>query len=148
MKIVAKKGFEMDVRVSGFESDPGIWVKFLAPNGIAVSGSAKITHEEIPEGVRIMFAHKGELIKVLVECEVSEIEKAISELPTEPIEIESETYTIDADGEQIVINRKEKAILEAKGMEQIQERIKNQKLSNIMFDNESEGIDPMNGITR
>jgi len=29
MKIVAKKGFEMDVQVSGFVSDPGIWRLYI-----------------------------------------------------------------------------------------------------------------------
>jgi len=147
MKITSKKGIELDVTVSGFISEATIYSKFLA-NGTKVSGMTSIERREIPEGIKVMFAHQNKLIKVLVECEVSEIEKAISELPSKPSRIESETYTIDADGDQVVINRKEKALLEAKGIEQIQKQRKNQKLSNIMFDNESEGIDPMNGITR
>jgi hypothetical protein len=152
MKIVAKKGFEMDVIVKGFRNEPKtatIKVSFVAGGKSVKDEFAEIVRNgKIAEGLYFQF------LNGYVECSVSEIEKAISELPifvapekpkVEPVIVPEGYEIVSIDGVEGFYK-----IPQFKAKEETPKAKSENKpkanLENIMFDNESEDVDRFNGF--
>lgn len=100
MKVIAKKGFEMDIDVSGFTGkfDSEIRVSFDFGGKVVKNERAVIVRDgKIKEGVSLP------RLNGMVECEVSAIEKAISELPVKVKMYAKKEKSIDADGDIVKV---------------------------------------------
>ncbi len=163
MKIVAKKGFEIEIQVSGFQGRGFYDLK------ASFNFSGKTVNNEECKIVRNGKIVEGIFLSRLngyVECMVSEIEKAISKLPVKVKMFEPRERDIDGvvimdwirnDGLEVSgfmrdflrANYNEAVSVEESTAKYEAERVVKEssaKIENIMFDNESEGIDRFNGI--
>ena len=102
MKIIAKRGFEIDIQVFGFRGkfDSEILVSFNAGGKNIKNAKAKIVRNgKIVEGLNL-YELNG-----LIECPVSEIEDAIENLPEKVKMYRKVEKTIDADGDMIRVQK-------------------------------------------
>jgi hypothetical protein len=169
MKIISKKGIELDIIVSGFAGrfDSKIQVSFNAGGKIVKNETCTIVRNgKIIEGISIP------RLNGYVECEVSEIEKAVENLPVKPVKIKMYrlvSKAIDADGDIVKVSVWEKdgmevgrfmsdflnslnvteievSVADVQYEAQRTVRKSTTKVENIIFDNESEGVPAGNGI--
>lgn len=166
MKIVSKKGIELDIIVSGFAGrfDSKIQVSFNAGGKVVKNETCTIVRNgKIVEGISIP------RLNGYVECEVSEIEKAVADLPMKPekmyrlvpkeIDVDGDIVKVsvwEKDGERVgnflsdflnTLNVTEIKVAKADADYEAQRKVaKSLKIENIIFDNESEGIPAGNGI--
>ena len=166
MKIISKKGIEMDVQVSGFAGrfDSKIQVSFNAGGKIVKNETCSVVRNgKIVEGISIP------RLNGYVECAVIEIEKAIAELPAKPAKMyrlvekdlnaDGDIVTIsiwEKEGERVgnfmsdflnTLNVTEIEVVKADVQYEAQRKVaKPLKIENIIFDNESESVPAGNGI--
>lgn len=165
MKITAKRGFEMDVEVSGYSDRPEIKVSFNFGGKNMRNENAKIVRNgKIAEGISLP------RLNGMVECPVAEIELAISHLPKLVKMYRKEARGLDADGDIVVVEKWYRDGFEVDsrfmteylnslnvteidvetadaGYEASRKVAESKtKIENIVFDNESEAIYKFNGI--
>lgn len=105
MKIVSKKGIELEIVASGYRTKPKLSISFSA-GGNKVKSDAKIVrNDKIVEGLAFTFGGQDGRI----ECTVAEIELLIAELPEVPTitkkTIEIKKDKVDSDGYEIEIDK-------------------------------------------
>lgn len=161
MKITAKKGFEIEIEVSGFANEPKLAVSFAAMGKSAKNADAKIIRNgKIAEGIFLT------QLNGYIECPVLEIEKAISELPQKvktfiPLEKENDgiQYIEWVRNDGMEIGQIMKSFLKQNydspvSVEEATAKYESvrvvkpatAKVEGIIDDNIAEGIEPLNGI--
>jgi len=135
MKIVAKKGFEMELTITGKTREfPFLKLSFEFGGKTIKNARVELEKMERLNQYRIYLPEQNGKVEI-EKAEYEKIISAINELPEET------TKEIDADGDIIFIEiKKDEPKAEPKTSTK-------RGIENIIFDNESEGIDKFNGIS-
>ena len=134
MKIVAKKGFEIEIVLGGEYRECPMMKGSFEFGGKTISAQrCELQKMERLNQYRVYFPEQNGKIEI-EKAEYEKIVAAINELP------EQTTRTIDADGDIVTIEiKKDEPKAEPKTSTK-------RGIENIIFDNESEGVDKYNGI--
>ena len=134
MKIVAKKGFEIEIVLGGEYRECPMMKGSFEFGGKTISAQrCELQKMERLNQYRVYFPEQNGKIEI-EKAEYEKIVAAINELP------EQTTRTIDADGDIVTIEiKKDEPKAEPKSSTK-------RGIENIIFDNESEGVPAGNGI--
>jgi len=107
MKVKAKAGFDLDVKISGYRNEPSIMVESFTFAGKShPGGCAHIQHWVGKErGLYIGKTQKASDVYIQIGANMASLDQTIAALPEKVVEIVLERYTIDADGYEIAASR-------------------------------------------
>lgn len=104
MKIQAKKGFEIEVEISGYRNEPAISVSPFSVGGRRhPGGKANIQHWKDKELDRGLFLDRPRAYIQIAD--MSSIDAAIAGLPEKVNYIHLEKHTVNADGDEIEVEK-------------------------------------------